>query len=482
MTPAKPAARRRLVASVLLGLGLIAGTLGLSDGSAADKADELTALKPPTCGPGSHPETGIDGRVPSADYASGRAAKGYSCNTKLVGRQGTTGGLKVQSYRDAAGHVCAYYDVSIMFPTDVYKAGLQGAGTAVLDMADPAHPVETEMLRTPAMLSPHESLSLNQKRGLLVAVMGNAATYPGMLDVYDVTKDCRHPQLMSSTPMGFVGHESGFAPDGRTFYASSLLADTITAVDLSNPRLPRIITTFAAGWSHGVRTSPDGNLLYVADMGYPDSNSFTSGGLKIYDVSAIQQRKPLPQAKLLSTYTWRDVAIPQVPEPMRINGHNYLLMNDEFTALATSAAFQYRASSSPAIARIINVDDPKRPFQVSTMRLQVHLEKNREGDQKNDPGAQSPIGGYASHYCAIPRYRNPELAGCAYIESGLRIFDIRDPYHPKEVGYYNQPAPTGGYAMAKPAFDVRRHQIWYTDVSNGFFAVKVTNGVWPKGL
>jgi hypothetical protein len=476
------ASRRRLFLSLLLGVGALVVTLSVSEGSFATDGTALTALEPPTCGPGSRPETDIDGRVPSADYASGRAAQGYSCNTQLVGRHGTTGGLKVHSYRDTAGHVCAFYDVSLMFPTDVYKAGLQGAGTAVLDMADPAHPVQTEMLRSPAMLSPHESLALNEERGLLVAVMGNAATYPGMLDVYDVTKDCRHPQLMSSTPTGFLGHESGFAPDGRTFYASSLLADTITAIDLTNPRLPRTLTTFTAGWSHGVRTSPDGNLLYVADMGYPDSSRFTTGALKIYDVSAIQQRRLLPQATLLSTFTWRDVAIPQVPEPMWINGHNYLLMNDEFTALASNAAFQYRASSSPAIARIINVDDPKKPFQVSTMRLQVHLEKNRDGDQQNDPGAQSPIGGYASHYCAIPRYRNPELAGCAYIESGLRLFDIRDPHHPKEVGYYNQPAPSGGYAMAKPAFDVLRHQIWFTDVSNGFFAVNVTNGVWPKGL
>jgi hypothetical protein len=477
-----PAARRRLALAVATSATVLVGGFVLGGGSVASTGAALTALAPADCGPGSRPEPGIVGRVPAKDFESGRAAKGYSCNAKLVGHTGASAGFKVERYQDSSGHVCAYYDVSRMFPTDVFTQGVEGAGVAVLDMADPSQPTPTSRLTTPAMLSPHESLSLNRERGLLAAVMGNAGTLPGMLDVYDVSKDCRNPTLLSSTPMGILGHESGFAPDGRTFYASSLLADTITAVDLSDPTAPTTLTTFAAGWSHGVRVSPDGNTLYVADMGYPDDNSYTSGGLKIYDVSAIQARDPLPQPELLSTYTWSDVAIPQVPEPMRIKGHDYLLMVDEFTALANDAFFQYRPESAPAVARIINVDDPEKPFQVSAMRLEVHLEKNRRGPQRNDPGATSPIGGYASHYCGLPRYRNPLLVACAYIGSGMRVFNISDPAHPREVAYFNRPAESGGYAMAKPAFDRRHHQVWFTDVNGGFFAVRLTNGVWPAGL
>ena len=50
------------------------------------------------------------------------------------------------------------------------------------------------------------------------------------------------------------------------------------------------------------------------------------------------------------------------------------------------------------------------------------------------------------------------------------------------MAYYNEPAESGGYAMAKPAFDRQRHQVWFTDVNRGFFAVRLTNGVWPAGL
>lgn len=476
----RPAAFRRLVLAVAT--TAVAGGLALGAGSAAGTGGSLAALPPADCGPGSRLEPGIVGRVPARHFESGRAAKGYSCNAKLVGHTGASAGFKVERYQDAAGRVCAFYDVSRMFPTNVFTQGVEGAGVDVLDMTDPAEPRRTSKLTTPAMLSPHESLSLNRKRGLLAAVMGNAGTLPGMLDVYDVSDNCRKPTLLSSTPMGILGHESGFAPDGRTYYASSLLADTITAVDLSDPTRPATVTTFPGGWSHGVRVSPDGNTLYVADMGYPDDNSYTSGGLKIYDVSAIQDREPLPQAQLLSTFTWSDVAVPQVPEPMRIDGHDYLLMVDEFTAMANDAFFQYRPESAPAVARIINVDDPEKPFQVSALRLEVHLEENRRGPQQNDPGATNPIGGYASHYCGLPRYRNPELVACAYINSGMRVFDISNPARPREVAYFNRPAEGGGYAMAKPAFDRRRHQVWFTDVNTGFFAVRLTNGVWPDGL
>ena len=44
-------------------------------------------------------------------------------------------------------------------------------------------------LSTPAMQTPHESLILSEKRGLLAAVMGNASTYPGFVDIYDVNAD-----------------------------------------------------------------------------------------------------------------------------------------------------------------------------------------------------------------------------------------------------------------------------------------------------
>ena len=82
--------------------------------------------------------------------------------------------------------------------------------------------------------------------------------------------------------------------------------------------------------------------------------------------------------------------------------------------------------------------------------------------------------------------RNPKVVACSMILSGLRIFDISRLGRPREVGYFNRPLtgtrpdnPTasGAFAMSQPAFDVRRHSVWYTDGNTGFFAVRLVNGI-----
>ena len=477
---------RRLVLAIGIALAVVATALTLAGEDrvvAADRSGALHALPKAKCGPGSRPEPGVAGRVPKAHFTSGRAQKGYTCNTRAVGHLGRTGGFKVLRYQDAEGRRCAYYDVHRTFPVGLLETGLMGIGTAVVDMTNPRKPRRTRTLITPGMLSPHESLLLHEKRGLLVAVTGTLLTAPGMLDVYDVSKDCRNPRLLSSTPAGFLGHESGLSPDGRTFYASALIGFTITAVDLTNPRLPVPLTTINGVLSHGVRTSPDGRTLYVADLGMPNAKRLTTGGLRIFDVSQIQDRKPFARAREIGSYTWKDLAIPQVPEPMRIKGHDYVLMVDEFTELAFGPEIAtYDPDRPAAVARIINVDDPQRPFEVSALRLQSQIPKNRRGPQRDDPGAQSLMGGYTAHYCGIPRYRNPMRAACSYIGSGLRIFDIRNPRRPREIAYFNRPGPGGGSAFSRPAFDRELRQVWYTDGGTGFWAVRLADRVWPKGL
>ncbi len=112
------------------------------------------------------------------------------------------------------------------------------------------------------MSFPHESLILSEKRGLLMAVAGNLSqtVLPGEVDIYDLNATpglgCKAPVLQSSTPLGIWGHESGIAPDGNTFYASSLSNETVTAVDISEPgraEADRSISSDVA--AHGISIS-----------------------------------------------------------------------------------------------------------------------------------------------------------------------------------------------------------------------------------
>ena len=476
----------RRLATVIVALILAGGLFGLTGiGSATGDAFPAPTPQAP-CGPGAREETDIQGRVPQRDYDTGRVDRGYRCNTEQAAHRGDTGGFKVQRYRDESGHVCAYYDSTLLFPKDVLMNAAKGLGVIVLDMSNPSRPKKVGELVSPAMQSPHESVLVNAKRGLLGAVLGNAATNAGIFDLYDVSQDCRHPQLLSSTPTAVLGHESGWAPDGKTFWAASAGGQTLTAIDVSDPTVPKPVFFQSGVNYHGLRLSADGRTMYVAEIGNPTDGKFASGGLRILDVSEVQDRVPNPEVRLISELDWPERSIPQVAEPFTRNGHPYLLEVDEFANYdLTSGADQ---SDAPVgAARIIDIADPANPRVVSNLRLAVHQPSARKSSQQNDPGATSPVQGYAGHYCSLPRRTDPKLVACSMILSGLRIFDISDLQSPVEVGYFNKPVrpgskpenPTaeGGYAMSQPAWDIANRQVWYSDGNSGFYAVRLTNGV-----
>jgi hypothetical protein len=479
---------------------MVAVALGLSACGNSGSVDELQvaiatapeATPKAVCGPGSNPETGIQGRGSQADHDSGRAALGYTCNTELVGSYtipnaiGTVAGFKVERYVDAAGHDCAYYDTTLVYPLNLFDGE---AGVNVLDMADSAHPMLTARLTTPAMLSPHESVVVSKERGILAAVMGNPAAAPGVVDVYDISQDCRHPVLKAVTPIGVLGHESGMAPDGKTFYSASPGSPSLVAIDISNPSVP-VPLALLPFYSHGLSVSDDGNRIYIASIGiagtvraysnsaipnFPDPNH--ERGLVIVDVSEIQARKPLPQVREISRLQWHPGSIPQNAIPITIKGHPYLVEIDEYGQ-------QYEVGAG----RIIDIADEAHPQVISNLRLEVHNPQNF-ADEAADPGAKFVGQGYAGHYCNVPTRTDPTIVACSMILSGLRVFDIRDPYHPREVAYFNAPinprvlpvpTPASNYAMSSPSFVPERHEIWYSDTYSGFYVVRLTNNAWPE--
>lgn len=474
-----PALRRLAVSVSALVLGITGVALagGLSASGRAFPAPTPAA----SCGRGDLPETGVQGRVPSADYDSGRAALGYRCNTREVSHRGSTGGFKVLRYTDRAGHTCAFYDSTSFFPTDAPFQAQSGFGVVVLDMDSPKRPRVTTTLTSPTMLSPHESLLVNARRGLLAAVMGNAFASAGILEVYDVRSDCRQPRLLSRTTEAVLGHESGWTLDGLTFYASSSGGQTLSAIDLTDPTDPQQLFVQRGVNYHGMRLSADGRTLYAANIGNDLSGATLPGeGLRILDVSEIQDRVANPEVSVLSNLTWPEGSIPQVAQPFTRRGHAYLLEVDEFSRYGLNGGSPDAAKAVVGAARIIDVADPQHPTVVSNLRLQVHQPAARIA-ASGDPGASTPLGGYTAHYCSAPYRTNPRIVACSMIGSGLRVFDISNLRAPVEVAYFNRPATSGSgegaSAMSQPAWDVARRSIWYADGNTGFHVVKLTHHV-----
>jgi hypothetical protein len=191
--PGKGAGRKRTrIAIAAAAVALLGATTGISVAWAqADlaPADQGVAQRA-DCGPGSSPETGVQGQVPLADRQSGRSQQGYSCNVELLGQYQGEGSTWVNPSYDH----CAYMGTAF--------GGLgrrKSEGTQVVDVSDPRHPVLGANLTSPAMLTDTwESLKVNEERGLLAAVSGGPAVGALFFDVYDISQDCAHPTLLNA--------------------------------------------------------------------------------------------------------------------------------------------------------------------------------------------------------------------------------------------------------------------------------------------
>ena len=89
---------------------------------------------------------------------------------------------------------------------------------------------------------------------------------------------------------------------------------------------------------------------------------------------------------------------------------------------------------------------------VSNLRLAIDQPaEHAAAYAAGDPGTSNGAQGYAAHYCSIPTEVDPKVVACSFIASGLRVFDISDLVHPKEIAYYvapPQPRSENGYYPA----------------------------------
>lgn len=487
---------RRSTRALLTAIAVAAAAVALGAPTTSEAAGTPGPVARAVCGPGSSPETGVQGQVPKADRLSGRSKQAYSCNLKLVGQyQGPGAGVVSPTYQH-----CSY--------TASFTSGLIGGprGVQVVDVSNPAAPRLATTLTSPAMAGvTWESLKVNEKRGLLAAV--GAPLLPGagaaIFDIYDISKDCTKPRLLNrlagsnlTTPLPIPGaHEGGFSPDGNTYWSSGAYYGSLTAIDVSNPEQPEVVWNGASGLnSHGFSVSEDGNTFYAVTA--------APAGVRILDVSDIQARKAFPMVRTIGELTWDDGLASQHTIPFTSNGTKYLMAVDE---------------GNNGGVRLLNIDNPAKPVIAKRYTLEIGLPQNLSLRQEDVGG--SGIFGYNSHYCTLNGDVNPTAMACGYFQSGIRVLDIRNPLTPREIAYFNPPAQTGktladlpnsAHAMVvySPPFlsyesltpqnfvesltepdltadwcssppEFRNGQLWVTCMDNGFLALKFTNGVRP---
>ena len=256
------------------------------------------------------------------------------------------------------------HDSTLLFPKDAPDCRqLRDAGGRRARHEPPGRPGRDRGAHLSGDADPHESLLLNDKRGLLGRrVSGNPAANVSVLDLLRRAHRLPAPRAALSLPPGAdSGTRAGWSPDGRTFYIAGTAGNTLQAIDVSDPSPRSVLFTQYGVNYHGVRVSDDGRRLYVANIGNSDAPA------PVRQRWAADPRRqpdpgpqPRPQVPVLSALTWPELSIPQAAEPFTRNGHELPARVRRVRELRRRRR-RHQASAPVGAARIINIDDDRHP-------------------------------------------------------------------------------------------------------------------------
>jgi hypothetical protein len=260
-----------------------------------------------------------------------------------------------------------------------------------------------------------------------------------------------------------------FAPDGKTYYATQNFRGVggfLYIFDLSDPANPKSLPpwqylgdgrphSLMLNWSGFLPGVPEGTLLFAGQPGQfgaaPTDSSFGPDGLVIEDVSDYQFRRPNPQIRIISKLFWADQGQSEAMIPVKIKGHPYLISTDEAGGAggaggwAAACARGVGAFGYPNIIDVANVTNPKI---IAKLRLQVSDPANcaalRAETPPDVPGtapgtnlpAISGTTNYSQETCVPDNPEDTKMLACSFQNGGLRVFDVSDPTHSKEIAYW----------------------------------------------
>lgn len=478
-------------------VGALLLVVGLVPVANAERARPLrdAGLPRPVCGAADRPEPGPSGVVPVADQLSGRSRDGYWCNLRWVGgtRLGGVGGDTQMTWYGR----CAYRVIP--------AGGAASDGVAVIDVGDPANPVQRGVLREPqwagqgGVLNVHEGIHASERSGLLVVPVGR------FLSVYDVRADCTRPVLRStfdtgssSDPMSQLGLNSGFhggqlSPDGTFFYGTTAglegfvapFGPCLTVVDLLDPDHPRVVTRWGVDFPcHDLGFDLTGNRAFVGTyapvVGHPSAvvAAFTPlaapskllTGVTVVDTSEIQARRPGGRVVKLG---FLGGGRQHTETFARIDGRDYVIGAEE-------------ASCPNGNGRIVDVSDPARPVHVADLELGANRLAGCPATFAETSRVENLLLS-TSHYVSVDDPEDASLAFFSWYTSGLRVFDIRDPAHPVEVAYFNPPVGPATTQVhdsttTYPRYVPETGQIWVGSGVNAFWVVELAPELRPEAL
>jgi hypothetical protein len=181
----------------------------------------------------------------------------------------------------------------------------------------------------------------------------------------------------------------------------------------------------------------------------------------------------------------RDGAGAQLTIPVTINGNRYVINVDEIGgALVNPVGFKSACSAGVtpfSMAQFFYMGDEMNPKLINKIRLEVNDPKNCA--QVEPDIAANVGGGFLNdvHHCSVDNRDNATTLACGYFKNGIRVYDIRDPQHIKEIAYFVPPAKGAAlnWCAAMPILDANTRSVYSWCADTGVLALKFREGVWP---
>jgi hypothetical protein len=248
------------------------------------------------------------------------------------------------------------------------------------------------------------------------------------LRIYDISKPDQ-PREISFLPMDGIGPHRIWYVGGRYAYVSVHFPEytdhILAVVDVSDPTRPFIAGKWGLPgmWRGGGETPtwPKGRrfaLHHVVVAGNLAYGAWRDGGLTVLDVADPTQPKLLAHRNLDPPFGGG------THSPLPLPDRNLLVLADEATFANCSQGLRH--------IWMFDVREPRNPVSFATFPTPSDADYCSKGGN---------FGPHNLHENRPGSFQSSRLIFATYYNAGVRVYDIDNPFQPREVAYYVPPAP-----------------------------------------
>ncbi len=305
-------------------------------------------------------------------------------------------------------------------------------------------------------------------KSLADSFQNSTQSFAAGLRIFDISKPAHPREIAFLSLPGFGAHRIWYV-GGRYAYVSvhfeGFIDHALAVIDVSNPEEPELVSRWwlpgmwrAGGetpaWSSGKRYALH-HVIVADSLAY---GAWRDGGLTVHDVSDPVRPKVLSQR--ITSPPFAGGAHTPLPLP----GRKLVVLADE----ATSA----NCANGLAYTWIYDVREPSNPVSIATLPTPA---------EENYCAKGGKFGPHNLHENRPGSFQSESLIFATYHNAGLRVFDVSNPFEPKQTAHFVPPPPEGlmdirpGAVKAIQSCDVfvdKEARMYLTDTNAGLYILQ----------